>query len=633
MNKKLKIKFLPDNKIVEAERGCDILSLAFSAGIYINSSCGGDGVCGNCKVIVRKGVVNSPPSGKITEQEKEKGYVLACMSLIDSDCEIEIPPQSRINLQHSDVFSSSEIISSMQSSPQQQLFKFSPLVTKFFLELPKPNIEDFSSDLSRIERVLNERFNITNLQTRLPNIRRLGDLLRESNWQVTVSVGNSRYFNEIILIEPQNTSERNLGIVFDIGTTTITGQLIDLKRKKILGTKLTSNRQAAFGADVITRIIYSQKKDGLEKLHKLVIDALNMIIDSFVAEHKVEVNDLTCCVCAGNTTMIHLLLEIDPKYIRREPYIPTANKFPVIPASEIGININPGGLLYCVPNVASYVGGDITCGVLASGLDRAEKLSLLIDIGTNGEMVLGNKEWMISAAASAGPAFEGSGVGCGMKAVSGAIQKVKISKNFKVDIETIGNKKPTGICGSGYIDIIAELLKMKILDKNGKFIENTECNRIRDSEFGKEFVIAFSKESGVHRDITINEADIDNLKRAKAAIYSAAATLLRRLDLKFEDIQQIFIGGGFGTYLDIDKSIAIGLLPDLPRERFRFIGNSSLAGAREIILSSEALDRADFIAQQMTYHELSTDAQYMQEYIAALFFPHTELGNFPSVEI
>ena len=306
----------------------------------------------------------------------------------------------------------------------------------------------------------------------------------------------------------------------------------------------------------------------------------------------------------------------------------------MIRAAEAGIKINPRGLLGCVPGVASYVGGDITAGILASGISDGDDINLLIDIGTNGEIALGNKEWLISCAASAGPAFEGSGVVCGMRATSGAIQSVKVNKkNYKVGYSTIGDTPARGICGSGYIDIISEFLKAGIIDKNGKIVIDVDNKLVRVGEFGKEFVLVSKKESKFKQDIIVTEADIDNLKRAKGAIFSAAATLVKHMGLQFGDINNVFIAGGFGTSLDIDKAVSIGLLPDLDRKRIVFIGNSSLVGARQSLLSVEAFHKAEEIAKKTTYFELSVDPGYMDEYMGSLFFPHTDRERFPSVKV
>lgn len=638
---KFKVTFYPDNKTIEVEKGKTILSAAISAGVYINSSCGGDGVCGRCKIKLRKGQVLTQPTGRISLDERRQGIYLSCLTTIQSDLEVEVPPESRLDfeklspqdleLRLKGLYSEAEEVESAESVLGEEIFVHSPLATKLYLELPQPTLDDKISDLERLYRQIRRIQDIPIMQTGLTNIRRLGDLLRSSDWKVTVTLGKRNGTTEIVLIDAGDTSDKNFGLAFDIGTTTISGQLVDLNTKKVLGTKATYNKQASFGSDVITRIIYAGEQDGLEKLHHAVIDGMNQMIQELVQEHNIDLNDVNCILCAGNTTMIHLLLRVEPTYIRREPYVPTANFVPTIRALEAGIKINPRGLLSCVPGVSSYVGGDTTAGVLSSGLYKEEDLSILIDIGTNGEIALGNKDFLIAAAASAGPAFEGSGVTCGMRASRGAIQKVKITaQDYKVNYSTIGDVKPRGICGSGYIDIIAGMLRVGIIDKSGK-IKAKDSRRVRSGDAGREFIVAFKEESDSTNDIVITEADIENLKRSKAAIYSATATLVRHMNMDFSGVKKIFIAGGFGTYIDIDNAVAIGLLPDLERARFMFIGNSALAGSRQALLSYEAMRTANEIARKITYFELSVEPGYMDEYMAALFFPHTDLSKFPSL--
>ncbi|MBN2119783.1 MAG: DUF4445 domain-containing protein [Candidatus Omnitrophica bacterium] len=635
----------PNPTTLEVNKGRDLLSVAVEAGVYINSSCGGDGVCGRCKVIVKRGQFKTEPSGRITLDERRKGYVLACQTTVHSDVEVEVPPESGVELDKiSDedakllrlkgMYSQAVDLGKAALTVEEGIFKPSPLATKLYLELKPPTLSDTISDLERLYRAIRKNRDIPIMQAGLTNIKRLGRLLRESDWKVTALLGKRNETVEIVSIEPGDTSVRNYGIALDIGTTTVTGQLVDLNTKEILGTKGTYNKQVTFGSDVITRIVYASESEGLEKLHHAVIDNINGIIKELVNDNKINLNDVNAVECAGNTTMIHLLLRVDPKFIRREPYVSTANFVPVIRAAEAGIKINPRGLLACVPGTSTYVGGDITAGVLACGLNRTDKLTLLIDVGTNGEIVLGNKEWMVSCAASAGPAFEGSGVKCGMRAAEGAIQRVAIDKNtYDVEVITIGKAKPKGICGSGYIDCLAELLTSGIIDRNGKFSEKISSPRLRSSGESREFVLVFKKDAAVDFDIVITEEDLDNLKRSKGAIYSASSILLRKMNLEFKDVEQFYIAGGFGTYLDIDKAIAIGLLPDLERERFSFIGNSSLVGSREILLSYQAKDESENIARKMTYIELSVESSYMDEYVSSLFFPHTDLNRFPTVKI
>ncbi len=637
---KFKVTFLPDNKSILVEKDKTILSAAISAGVYVNSVCGGDGVCGRCKVVLRKGQVSTQPNGIITAEERKNNIYLGCLTNIHSDLEVEIPESSRLNFDNltplelgerlGSLYSKAEDIQPVKTKFKEGFFKHSPFATKLYLELPAPTLNDSVSDLERLYRALRGFEEFPVIQTGLFNIRQLGELLRDSEWKVTVTLGKRNDTVEIVLVESGDTTDRNFGLSFDIGTTTISGQLLDLNSKKVMGTKATYNQQATFGNDVITRIVYAGQSDGLEKLHEAVCNTMNQIIRELILENNVDLNDVNCIVCSGNTTMIHLLLSVDPAHIRKEPYVPTANFLPVLRAAEAGININPRGLLSCVPGVSSYVGGDTTAGVLSSGIYLKDELCILIDIGTNGEIVLGNKDFLVACAASAGPAFEGSGVTSGMRASNGAIQKISMNKtDFNVKYSTIGDKKPRGICGSGYIDLLSAMLETGIIDKGGKI--KTEGRRIRQTDTGKEFVVCFKEETDSLSDIVINEADIENLKRSKAAIYSATAILVKHLGLQFSEISKIFIAGGFGTYLDIEKAIKIGLLPDLARSKFVFIGNSALAGASQILLSNQAMVMANTLASKITYFELSVDPGYMDEYSQALFFPHTDLTKFPTV--
>lgn len=660
------IQFLPDNIAIKAKKGETILACAVHAGVYLNSSCGGDGVCGRCKIIVKKGNFKTQPTGRITPEEKRQGYVLACLTTVQDNLEVFIPPESRLDLEKiseeevrflrlKGIYSETQDVESGKAIIDEKVFIHSPLATKIFLKIPPPTLDDKISDLERFYREIRRKRDIPIMQTGLANIKRLGTMLREGNWQITATLGKRNETTEIVLIEPGDTSKKNFGIAFDIGTTTVTGQLVDLNTKKILGTKSTYNRQAVFGSDVISRIIYASEEDGLDRLHHAVIDNMNEIIKELIAENKVSLNDVMGVMVAGNTTMIHLLLRVDPTFIRREPYVPTANFVPVIRAQEAGIKVNPRGLLACIPGVSTYVGGDITAGVIACGISEVEDLTLLIDIGTNGEIALGNKEWLACCSASAGPAFEGSGVSCGMRAGKGAIQRVTIKRreddfdvnpvrhcsaneganevSYGVKIATIGNEAPKGICGSGYIDTLAEMLKFGIINKNGKINRTIKSKRIREGLDGLEFILARKDETAIDKDIVITEADIENLKRSKGAIYAATSILIKKIGIKFEDIKKIYIAGGFGTYLDVEKAVTIGLLPDLPREKFTFVGNSSLIGAREILLSYETMKKAEEIARKMTCLELSVEPAYMDEYIASLFFPHTDMAKFPTVKI
>ncbi|NOZ63965.1 MAG: DUF4445 domain-containing protein [Caldiserica bacterium] len=638
--KKLKVTFLPYKKIVEVSPGTDILTAAVLGGIGITSSCAGEGVCGRCKVIIKEGNFETEPSGRISKEEKSKGYVLACRTTIHSDLTVKIPPASR--LEKASILTEEAKESRLQGMYlpgveiagevellEERFFLRSPLSTKIFLKIPPPTLEDNISDLERVYREVRKKFDIPLLQTGLANVRKLGRLLRESNWEVTVTLGKRNGTTELVMIEPGDTSSRNFGVAVDIGTTTLVAQLVDLNSGKVISTKASFNPQATFGEDIITRIIVAEKEEGLERLHHVVVDTINELIFSMADANKTALNEITAVVCAGNTTMTHLLLRVDPSYLRREPYVPTANLMPVIRAAEVGIKVHPRGLLGTLPAPATFVGGDITAGILATGLDEEKQVSSLIDIGTNGEIVIGNKEWMVCCSASAGPAFEGSGVRCGVRAREGAIQKVKIA-GTNIHLETIGNTPPVGICGSGYVDLISELFRNDIIDKAGAL--NPNSFRVRKGPEGLEFLVVEGAHTATGEDIVITQPDIENLIRSKGAIFTAFIILLEKVGLSREKVEKIYVAGGFGNYLDIDNAIFIGLLPDLPREKFQFVGNASLRGARLSLLSYPAYMKAREISSAMTYIDLATDPEYMDRFIASLFLPHTDTSLFPSIE-
>jgi len=637
-----KITFLPEHKSVYIDRGTDLLTAALKTGIHIYNSCGGEGVCGRCKVIVKKGDYITEDSGRTAEKERKEGYVLACRTTPESDMEVLVPEESMLGdleilteeikaKRLAGLYTPVEEIEEERHKTAAKIFKHGPLSTKLFLKLPKPTIDDNSGDADRLLKEIKKHHKEINImQVGLSNIKKLPRLLREGGWEVTVTLGNRNKTIEVVLIEPGDQSKKNFGVAVDIGTTTIVAYLVNLDSQKVLGSKASYNPQVDFGEDVISRIIFAQHEKGLEKLHHAVIDTVNTLIDNLIKEAKLTLDDVTAVISAGNTTMTHLLLKIDPAYIRKEPYIPAVNFMPVIRAAEAGIKINPRGLLACLPCIGSYVGGDIVAGILASGMDKAKDLTLFIDLGTNGEVVLGNKEWLMACSTSAGPCFEGGGLKSGIRAMKGAIQNISI-KNNSLECQTIGNLPPRGICGSGVVDIISELLKNKIIDRSGRIKENKIC-KVRDSEGVKEIILAEAKDSATGKDITIDENDIKNLIHSKGAIYTGIEVLLKEAGFKKSDIKHIFIAGGLGTALNIRSAINIGLLPDLPEKNFIFLGNTSVAGAKMCLLSSEAMEAADSIANKMAYLDLSTSASFMNNYSAALFLPHTDIESFPSVK-
>ncbi len=459
--------------------------------------------------------------------------------------------------------------------------------------------------------------------------------MRSGNWQVTATIlleDNSSY--KIINIEPGDTRSRHYSFAFDIGTTAVRGQLLDLNRGSVLAHAIDYNRQISYGEDVISRIAWSQKTGGLKRLRHAVIATINDLIVELTDSAGIENKDISHIVVAANTVMVQLLLEIDPKYLRLSPYVPIASTVPMLKAKSIGINAGKHVHLYTVPSVASYVGGDIVSGILGAGVHQVDNSTLYIDIGTNGEIVIGSSDLMLTASCSAGPTFEGGGIKHGMIATPGAIEGFEINlPDFEPVITTIDNAKAKGICGSGLINIVATLLKAGVVTQNGKFNTDLPTKRIRKGEDGYEYVLLPASDTQIDKDIVITEIDMDNLIRSKAAMYAGYKTLIKSIDSKFTDIERVIIAGTFGSNINIENAITIGLLPDLPRDRYIFIGNGSLLGARLISFSSDLLREGERVAAMMTNIELSENADFMSNYMAALFLPHTNADEFPSVII
>lgn len=632
--KKCTINFLPASKAVDVDSGTTIAEAAQRAEVSISNLCGGEGVCGECRVQITRGKAEADEqaAGFFSEEELDKGYVLACQTAIHDDLHVLIPPESR--MEEAQIMTEGVVKprleagnSEMESLPGSTA---TPLLRKIFLELPPPTLEDNISDIERIARELRKKLGWHSYETPLNCLRGLSDILRQHDWKVTATIVKDRKGYRILKIDPLDTTAHNYGVAVDVGTTTVVAQLVDINSREIVGTEGTHNLQAGYGEDVISRMIYACGKGGLHPLHEAVIKNINQLIEKLAGQNHISVEEIGAIVTAGNTTMSHFLLGLTPCSIRLEPYVSTADVYPQILAKEIDIFINPNGLLETLPSVASYVGGDIVAGVMSSGIADHQEVRGLIDIGTNGEIAIGNSEWLVCCSASAGPSFEGGGTRCGMRAIKGAIEKIEIS-NGQLKYETIGNANPIGICGSGLIDCIYALVKNGIIGANGKFHIKRRDPRLTIEDNIPQYTIAGPDESETGRAIVITESDIDNLMKSKGSVFAAIKSLTDYIGLGFDRIETFYVAGGFGSFLDIPKAVAIGLLPDIPRDRIQFIGNSSLTGARMCLLSEEAFEKCINISRSMTNIELSTYQPFMDEYMAALFLPHTDGKLFPSV--
>jgi uncharacterized 2Fe-2S/4Fe-4S cluster protein (DUF4445 family) len=514
------------------------------------------------------------------------------------------------------------------------LYEIDPVVKKITMQLPSPTLEDNYSDLKRIEREVQKNQSIKNLHCEYSVLKKLAQVVREEEGKVTIILYGAVGQDWSIIDVKKAREARNIyGLACDVGTTTVVLYLVELESGKILSAASTYNQQIKCGEDIISRINYSQKPGHLQELHELIVMTINNLIDKVTRSTKISTEDIYIATVSGNTTMAHLFLNLDPRYIREEPYVPTFNQVPIILSRDLGLKMNHEARIYCGPAVGSYVGSDITAGLLCTPIFRnSKKISLFIDAGTNGELVVGNKDWLMTCACSAGPAFEGSGIKCGMPATEGAIEQLKIESNGELDYKVINGGKIKGLCGSGLIDILAELFTQGYIDRRGKFRTERACPRIFEDESGLGFLVEKGSQCYWGRDLVITERDISNLIRTKGAVFSACSLLLKNAGLSFDRIDAFYIAGGFGQHFNIENSIRIGLLPDLDRNKFHYIGNSSLIGAYLILLSDKNKELVNEISRKMTYIELNTEPSYMNEYTGSLFLPHTEMELFPSVK-
>jgi uncharacterized 2Fe-2S/4Fe-4S cluster protein (DUF4445 family) len=601
-------------------KGESLLQALKKQGVYLVASCGGKGICGKCRISLIEGECRIESTGKLEPHEIASGITLACQTFPGEDILIDIPKESRLVVGDAIEISRAKDITELL---QSLVTEISPLVKWVPLDIPPPSIQNNISDLERLKNEIKEK-GLKGMRFSHGFLSSLAGLLRDADWKINLAYTDGL---EAIFISLRGSKNR-YGIAVDIGTTTVVVYIVDLMDGRLIDVGSTYNSQIRFGDDVITRIIHAVESGGLDELKEVVVDDINNLLTPLVEKHNISIEDIESAVISGNTTMSHLFWGLNPAYIREEPYTPTLNTFPLWRSGTAKLNINAQSPVYTVPCVASYIGGDIVAGVLASKMHKNSEIALFMDIGTNGEIVIGNNEWLVTAACSAGPCFEGSGIKHGMRATRGAVELIKINPyTFEPTLGVIGNGKPVGICGSGMIDAITEMFLTGVIDQKGKFVNDLNTDRIREGFEGYEFL--FYKDN--RRDIVLTEVDIENILRAKAAIYAGISLLLKKVGFTLSDIERVYIAGGFGNYLNVDKAIIIGMLPDLPKEKFRFLGNTSIAGAYLCLLSDKMREEAEEIANKMTNVELSVSKRFMEEYMSALFLPHTDISQFPTV--
>lgn len=638
------------------------------AGFDLNQPCGGQGRCGRCAVIVddRRSAVRRRSTIRLSAEDVAAGYALGCQTVIEGDAWITVPPQQIIERRLTTHKAAARVEVPEDYDPRRD-----QPIQRFYLRLNPPDLADQTDDWSRVAREL-AQFGVENPQIGLPLLRDMPRILRATPdetdgvvqpdaddelpdiwrdtaepWQVTAVVALDAWDRpngppQLLALLPGDHTDRNLGAAVDIGTTTVTVWLVDLESGEVVAQASDYNGQIARGEDVISRIIYARKPGHLAELQDLVVGTINRLLLAVCRQVKASPNEILKLAIAGNTTMIHLLLAIPPDSIRLAPFIPVVNYPPTITAGELRLAVHPQAVVDCLPGVASYVGADISAGVLSTKMDEAPELTLFIDVGTNGETVLGNADWLVTCACSAGPAFEGAGVEHGMRATTGAIEEVWISNDtLEPSYRVIGREgeKPRGICGSGLLSLLAEMFVTGVVNKAGD-LHVGASPRIREGAHGPEYVIAWGGETAQGQDIAVTEVDIDNLMRAKAAIYAGFTVMAQSVGVDLADVSSMLIGGSFGQYINVEKAVQIGLLPDLPAppgsaspwDRFKFLGNTAIRGAYMALLRRDTRAHLSDIARMMTYLELSADNTFYDAFMSAMFLPHTDLRQFPTVE-
>jgi len=636
-------------KAVTVQTGTLLTEAARLAGVEINQPCGGQGRCGRCLVKAVDGNIRRRSTLRLTAQDIESGYALACQAVVEGDVSVVLPPQEKVERR----LSTDLTVADVAVPPGYDYFT-DQRIRRVNVTLVPPSMDDQTDDWSRLQATLrrmpqtlslgdqgsgDKPLQQLQLQASLPLIRRIGRVMRAGEWQVTaildVAQGpDSQQTARLLELLPGHVAEDAplWGVAVDIGTTTVSLWLVNLLDGQVRAQTAEYNGQIARGEDVISRIIYASKNGGDGEMRQLVLKTINKLLERACKRTKADPNEIYKVTVAGNSTMMHLLLGIPAESIRLMPFVTAVNSTPPLMADEVGFEVHPDALVDCLPGIASYVGADISAGVLSSGMDDTDKVSLFLDIGTNGETVLGSHDWLVTCACSAGPAFEGAGVLNGMRATRGAIEEVWIhGQTYEPNYRVIGEAKPRGLCGSGLISLLAELFLNGVLDKGGNFNATLPTKRIRQGDHGLEYVVAWADETHHGRDIAITHVDVDNLLRAKAAIYAGFTVLATSVGFPLEAVEQVLIGGAFGKYINVEKAVEIGLLPDMPWERFHFLGNTSVQGAYRALLDQATRARIEDIAGRMTYIELSADNSFYDAFTSALFLPHTDLSLFPSV--
>ncbi len=631
--------FQPSGRRGYIDEGKTIKEASVALGVDIEGVCGEKGLCGKCQVKIEEGNFDKygVTSGRkhvapmvqserkfINSQQEDDGYRLSCQARILGDVVVFVPEASRIGKQV------------VRKAAGYLTIKLKPAVRKYCVELAEATLEDTIGDFERLCSELNKRYQINGLTIDYQVLRGLQNTVREGGWKVTVSVWHDK---EIIKVEP-GLIEKSYGLAVDIGTTTVAGYLCDLTNGKLVTTSSMMNPQVVYGEDVMSRISYTMTNpDGLKHMHNAIIDGLNGIVQDVIAQAGITNRDIVDMSVVGNTCMHHIFLNIDPRYIGKSPFAPALHHSLDIKAREIGIELCPGAYIHVLPIEAGFVGADNVGVLISEAPYQQDFIELIIDIGTNGELILGNREKLISASCATGPAFEGAEIKFGMRAAPGAIEKIEIDKDTKnvrfkvIDSECWSTElekvEAKGICGSGIIDVMPQLFLAGVIDKTGRFSKDIDGERLRRTENGPEFVIAWAHETSIGQDITICQDDVRAVQLAKGAMYAGAKILMNALGV--DKVDKVILAGAFGSYIDKTSASLLGLFPDCEPDNIYSVGNAAGDGARIALLNIDKRQEADEMAQRVEYVELTLSPDFNKIFASAMWIPHMK-DKFPHLE-
>jgi len=610
------VVFQPEGKRVQVDEGSTLLSAALKAGADLVSTCGGKGTCGKCKVIVSDENSVSPSTedeqNALTQVEIDKNVRLACFAKVFQDLTVKIPETSRTGRQR------------LQIEGIETATILAPSVRKIYLEMEAPTLEDPRADAVRLIDAIETQGHVDGIHINFRLLRELGNKIRDCDWKCTAILWNS----EIVDLEPEDTTSLLFGYAVDVGTTKLAGYLIDLATGNVVAAGSAMNPQIPFGEDVISRLNHPDQ----EALKNAVVGGINDILLDLIDRTGVKGENIYEMTAVGNTVMNHIFLGIAPIYLGRSPYPPVTRSATTVDAADYKIAMNPRGKIFFLPNIAGFVGADTVGVILATEIYKKEKISIALDIGTNTEIVLGNKDRLIAVSCASGPAFEGAHVKFGMRAASGAIEKIKIDPDtLAVNYTTIDDEPPVGICGSAMIDLVAEMVKAGVNDVSGIINRYLENPRIREMEEVMEFVVVPAEESGTHEDITFSQRDVSQILLAKAAIYTGFKLLFKHHDVKKEDINELFVAGAFGSHINKESARMVGLMPEIDLDRIVIVGNGAGTGARKCLVSQTEKDLAESLSRFTEYLELGVDTDFQKVFLNANFIPYADLDEFPEM--